>query len=108
MSKFIDSTCPCCFSEMTAQRNNHAGYRMTIYTCTNDDCKRACTEGYLSGFWSGWKQKERQVIQEIKNISFPSVTNNVNHPSSSFTHEIRFGISKAINQLLEKITTKGR
>ena len=59
-------TCPCCFSEMSSEINNHSGYKVTIRLCTNDDCKRVCTNGYLTGFWSGWKQKERQVNSEEK------------------------------------------
>lgn len=100
-------TCPCCFSRMTSQLVSHGSLKQMVYTCTNDKCRRVCLESYLSGFWSGWREKERQVIQEIKNTSFPSVTNNINHPSSSLEQERKFGISKAINKLLEKITTKG-
>jgi len=55
-------TCPCCFSKMTAKLVTHGTYKQTIYSCTNNDCRRCCTESYLSGFWSGWKEKERQIL----------------------------------------------
>jgi len=54
-------TCPCCFSQMTADNVKHGTVSQTIYTCVNDKCKRCCTGSYLSGFWSGWKEKERQI-----------------------------------------------
>jgi hypothetical protein len=83
MSKFIDSikdnfdycgdcgifrykppnpgTCPCCFSQMTEELVQSGTTKQSIYTCINDDCKRCCTGSYLTGFWSGWKEKERQI-----------------------------------------------
>jgi len=59
-------TCPCCFERMTSNIVTHGTFKQTIHTCTNNDCRRACTGSYLSGFWSGWKEKERQISQEEK------------------------------------------
>jgi len=61
-------SCPCCFSPMEISKNWWIAYdggsqiKGDIYTCTNPKCKRCCTGDFLSGFWSGWKEKERYWI----------------------------------------------
>lgn len=53
--------CPCCFSPMTKAVNFR---KDIIYVCTRKDCRRVCTPGFLSGFWSGWQEKERQIEED--------------------------------------------
>ena len=58
--------CPCCFSAINLCKQRYvlfsAGTRITgsIYRCSNNKCRRVCSGDYLSGFWSGWQEKERQ------------------------------------------------
>jgi len=51
-------TCPCCFSKMTPSKGVVGN---NIYTCTFEPCKLCTSADHLSGFWHGWREKEREV-----------------------------------------------
>lgn len=99
-------SCPCCFNKMKAK----TGYaNLPIYRCTNSKCRRICTADYLSGFWSGWKEKEIHTIDEIKKTNIPIVSNEDYPPSwwsTDFGMSISHEISRSLCQLIERITTK--
>lgn len=56
-------TCPCCFYPMTSFNTGHC----MIYTCRNRRCKRVVTSSYLSGFWSGWREREKVIDERSSN-----------------------------------------
>ena len=51
-------TCPCCFSRM---KKELSVTKQFVHICVNPDCRRIDTGSYLSGFWSGWREKEREI-----------------------------------------------